>query len=431
MSEVESPYRSRTELEQAQLLQLRSLIASMRDNTFWSQRLEDAVLSGSGPIEPLELQRIPLLGKEELARDQETLPPHGTNLSFDLQHYVRLHRTSSTTGTPLSWLDTEEDWAWMRRGWERVLRAAGVGASDRALFAFSFGPFIGFWLGFEAAQQLGALVLPGGAMDSIARLELMRQNRVTVLGCTPTYALRLGEVARERGLSPEDLPVRVIVVAGEPGGCVPAVRRRLAELWPGARVLDHYGMTEVGPVSYQLPAEPDRVVLNEEHYLCEFVEPESGEPIEPDGERLAELVLTPLGRRGMPVLRYRTGDLVQPDPRPGDGSFQTLRGGIRTRSSQMVVVRGVNLYPGAFEQVLRNLGGIAEYQVTLDLRSSMAEASVEVELEEGARGSHLARIEEALKEAFHLRIPVHEAPTGLPRFELKARRWNVLERAGV
>lgn len=413
--------------EEAQLTALRTLLGRIAANPFQAPRLAAA---GLGP------ERLPDLDawrglaptrKEELAADQAAVPPYGTNLSEPLERYVRVHQTSSTTGRPLRWLDTAEDWAWMRRGWRRVLEAAGIGPADRALFAFSFGPFIGFWLGFEAAQDLGCLTLPGGALDSRGRLELMRAQRVTVLGCTPTYALRLGEVAREAGLGPDELPVRALVVAGEPGGCVPATRARLEQLWNGARVFDHYGMTEVGPVSHQVPDEPGRVVLDEDHYLCELLEPDGDEPVEPDGERLAELVLTPLGRSGMPVLRYRTGDLVVAEARTGDGAPLTLRGGIRTRASQRVVVRGVNLYPSAFEEVLRRAGGVAEYRVEIDRRGSMAEARVEVELEPGRPPGDLARLEEALRDAFHLRVPVHAAAAPLPRFELKARRWVVLE----
>ena len=141
-------------------------------------------------------RRLPFTTKAELVTDQEAAPPFGTDLTYPLDRYLRLHQTSGTTGRPLRWLDTAESWDWWLRCWTFVYRAAGVGAGDRIYFAFSFGPFIGFWAGFDAVRRIGALAIPGGGLDTPLRIRALMEAQATVLVCTPSYALRLAEVAR-------------------------------------------------------------------------------------------------------------------------------------------------------------------------------------------------------------------------------------------
>src|SRR5947207_7929412 len=174
---------------------------------------------------------------------------------------------------PLRWLDTAESWNGMLGSWEQVLRVAGVARADRILFAFSFGPFIGFWLAFESAARLGCLCVPGGGLGSVARLAAILENQITVLCCTPTYALRLAETAAREKIALDHSRVRKLIVAGEPGGSIPAVRTRLEELWPGARVFDHHGMTETGPVTYQCPARAGMLHVIESAYYAEVIQP--------------------------------------------------------------------------------------------------------------------------------------------------------------
>src|SRR5690606_6571809 len=157
----------------------------------------------------------------------------------------------------------------------------GVGRGDRVFFAFSFGPFLGFWTAFEAALSIGCLCLPGGGMTSVARLQSLVEQEATVLCCTPTYALHLAEVRRRHGMDPASFRIRRIIVAGEPGGSVPAIRESIESAWPGARVFDHHGMTEVGPVSYECPMEPRGLHVIECSYVAEKVDPATGGPRAP------------------------------------------------------------------------------------------------------------------------------------------------------
>src|SRR5262249_49358479 len=154
-----------------------------------------------------------------------------------------------------------------------------------------FGPFLGFWTAFEAAARAGLLCLPGGGLSSTARLRLLLDNAATAVFCTPTYALRLAEVAAHEGVDLRSSPVRSAVAAGERGGGIPATRRRIEEAW-GARLIDHYGMTEVGPVAVECPEAPGFLHVAEAHYLAEIIDPGTGQAVPPGVE--GELVLTTL-----------------------------------------------------------------------------------------------------------------------------------------
>lgn len=418
----------REAIRQGQLSALRGLLAAVaQGNSFYRPMLQQAGLA-RGPADLEDFCRnMPLTTKEMLVQDQRVYPPYGTNLTYPLSAYSRLHQTSATSGAPLRWLDTPDSWQWMLDNWKIVYAAAGVTTHDCVYCAFSFGPFLGFWTAFEAACQLGCRSIPGGGMTSLGRLEAMRDHRADVLLCTPTYALRLAEVAAAEHFDLAALRVRTIIVAGEPGGSVPAVRERIQRSWPQAAVFDHHGMTEVGPVSFQCPEQPGTLLVIDSSYLAEIIHPQSGRPV-PPGE-VGELVLTTLGRLGSPLLRYRTGDLVREDTRvaPTYGRHElALRGGILGRTDEMLSIRGMNVYPGAVEEVLLATPQVAEYQVELRRRGAMSELQVRVEVApgDGDPPAICRQLELRLRSVLNLRVPVTACPPGsLPRFDMKARRW--------
>ncbi len=407
-----------------QLAQLKVLLATLGTNPFYTRKLAGTGLL-DGAASPAEFSvRCPFTTKAELVADQQAHPPHGSNLTFPLERYTRCHQTSGSTGSPLRWLDTPESWTWMLDNWETVHRQAGTTAADRIFFAFSFGPFLGFWTAFESAQRLGCLVFAGGGMTSVARLQAILDLRATILCCTPTYAIHLAEVAAKEGIDLRRSQVKTLSVAGEPGGSIPAVRARLRELWPGARVYDHHGMTEVGPVSYECPVRSGVLHVIERAFIAEVVNPATGKSVG-KGER-GELILTNLGRTGSPLLRYRTGDLVQRSACLCGTTDLALEGGILGRVDDMVVVRGVNVYPSAIEEIIRRAGGVAEYQVRVSQRHALAELTVTVEPAVDGGGPDVERrLAAAFESSLALRVPVElAAPGSLPRFESKARRWT-------
>jgi phenylacetate-CoA ligase len=397
------------------------LIAIDGRNPFYTAKLRSAGLRGAECGRATFVERFPFTTKAELVADQAAHPPFGSNLTFPIERYVRMCQTSGSTGAPLRWLDTSESWSWMLDCWTHFFAATGVGPSDRLFAAFSFGPFLGFWTAFEAAARCGCLVVPGGGLSTRARLEAMRDCGATVLCCTPTYALRLGEAAREERVAVGTL--RRVFLAGEPGGSIPALRARLEELWPGAAIIDHHGMTEVGPVSWQYPGEPRFLHVLETAYLAEVIDPHSLRAVA--AGQTGELVLTNLGRLGSPIIRYRTGDLVRAAAEPPAEAHLALEGGILGRTDDMVIVRGINVYPSAIEAVVRRFGEVAEYRVDLTSERGMAELALTVEPLVSVDTPGLAeRLGEALRAALALRIPVHLAkPGALPRFEMKAKRW--------
>jgi phenylacetate-CoA ligase len=429
-------FPTRAEIEAAQLEQLRSLLAELFPaNRFYTEKLQAAGVTFDVASLADFRERFPFTTKAELVEDQMRHPPFGTNLTWPPERYTRFHQTSGTRGAPLRWLDTPESWDWMVDNWMEVFRAAGVGAGDRVLFAFSFGPFIGFWLAFESAARLGCLCLPGGGLSTTARLRLMFETGATVLCCTPTYALHMAEVAAREGFDLRRARLRCLLVAGEPGGSVPAVRARLESGWPGARVFDHHGMTEVGPVTFECPRRPGVLHVLEPAFLAEVIEPGSHRAVAPGD--IGELVLTPLGRTGSPLLRYRTGDLVrvearhaQPDAPPcvcGRHAL-TFEGGILGRADDMLIVRGVNLHPTAVDDLVRRFAEVAEYQVCVDAACTLPEVTLTVEpTSECPDAQRLAaRLANEFKDLFGLRVRVQTVSPGhLPRFEHKARRWTV------
>ncbi|MBX3745633.1 MAG: AMP-binding protein [Verrucomicrobiae bacterium] len=427
-----APATSRSSLEQRQWPLLASLLERVgRDNPFYRDRWQACGIRPEvGSIAEFKT-RFPFTRKQDLVIDQAAHPPYGSNLTFPIDHYTRCHGTSGSTGHPLRWLDTPQSWQWMLDNWRRVYLAAGVTRSDRVFFAFSFGPFLGFWTAFEAALQLGCLCLPGGGLTTVARLRSILDQQATVLCCTPTYALHLGATAHAEHLDLAASPVRRILVAGEPGGSIPATRNAIESAWPGARVFDHHGMTEVGPVSYPCPAQPGVLHVIEEGYLAEIVDPRTTQP-SPD-HAIGELVLTTLGRVGSPLIRYRTGDLVRArpiaSPCPCGSVDLALDGGILGRADDMVVIRGVNVFPSAVEEVIRDVGGIAEYRAEVHAEGALRELRIEIEpvpaSSSATAPADLARrLEHAFQSRLALRVPVRILEPGtLPRFEMKARRW--------
>jgi phenylacetate-CoA ligase len=405
----------REELRRHQLARLNELLAeAMAHNRFYVEKLAQANL----PLDSLDqLAELPFTFKEELVTAPQT-DEFAANLTYPLERYVRYHHTSGTRGRPLPVLDTEADWQWWIDCWQFVLDAAEVGPEDRALLAFSFGPFIGFWSAHDAAVARGAMVIPGGGMSTLARVELLRRTRATLLFCTPSYALRLAEVAQENRIDPASLFVRRIIVAGEPGGSVPALRRRIETLW-NARLIDHAGASEIGPWGYGDKAGRGLFVLESE-FIAEFRSIATGQRAA-DGE-LAELVLTSLGRFGSPVIRYRTGDIVR--PRWGsaeDNGFVLLEGGVLGRADDMLIIRGVNVFPSAVEQILRSFPEIVEFRVTVARQGSLDALIVEIE----DRLNEPDRVVRELQLRLGLKTDVRCAPLGsLPRFEGKGKRFH-------
>lgn len=406
---------SREDLRKRQLARLNELLAKiLPHNRFYAEKLAAV----NQPLKSWDdLARLPFTFKEEL-KGSPLGGDFAANLTWPLDRYVRFHQTSGTQGRPMPVLDTAEDWEWWLATWQYVLDAAGITPADRVLFPFSFGPFIGFWSAFEACLARGCLVIPSGGMKTLARLELIRTSRATVFFCTPSYTMRMAEVAFDNQIDPTALHVRRIIVSGEPGGSLPDVQKRIGAVW-NARVIDHAGASEVGPWGFA-DEQGRGLHINEAEFLPEFLSLATGGPAE-EGE-LSELVLTSLGRAGSPVIRYRTGDLVRPTWKSSsaDSRFVLLEGGVLGRSDDMLVVRGVNIFPSSIDQIVRAFPEVIEYRATVVRHGEMDALQVEIE----DRLSDPSRVARDLHLRLGLKVDVHLVPPGtLPRFEGKGKRF--------
>ncbi len=387
----------------------------VRTNPFYRAKLGESATVEAWP-------ELPFTTKTELSLDQAAHLPFGTNLTYPPDRYTRLHQTSGTTGQPLRILDTAESWTWWKESWRSIYRAAGVTAADRVFFCFSFGPFIGFWSAFAGAEHIGALAISGGAMSTQERAAAIVATRSTVLVCTPTYALRLADVAVEAGIELSRSGLRVSVHAGEPGASIPATRSLIEGAF-GVAAFDHTGATEIGATGFSCSAR-DGVHLIEREFVAEIRSDDGGVADEGEGE----LVLTNLGRWGSPAIRYRTGDRVRA-VRSACSCGRTLvklEGGILGRVDDMLTVRGVNVFPSALEGIVRRFDEIVEFRIEAYIERGMDALRCTIEPRAGADAAGLAR---AVGDAIHRDIGVRAAldvvePGSLPRFELKARRFS-------
>jgi phenylacetate-CoA ligase len=410
---------SREDLAMHQMSRMRALLRELlASNPFYGSRLREAGLTDARLFHSLDdLKSLPFTGKSQLVEDQEIHPPFGTNLTFPLDRYIHLHQTSGTTGKPLRWLDTSESWDWWARCWAAVYYAAAVTAADRIFFAFSFGPFIGFWAAWAGAEKIGALAISGGAQNSYQRLRNLTEIQATVLCCTPSYALHLAEVAQKENIDLGKSSVRKIVVAGEPGGSIPGTRARIEEIW-GARVFDHTGATEIGGHGMTCLGQCG-VHLNEGEFLIEVINPLTLNPADE-----GELVITNLGRTGSPIIRYRTGDHVRinRDVCECDRTFVRMDGGIIGRIDQMLIVRGVNIFPSSLESIVRSFPCVQEFRVIVNDSNAMDQLVIVVEVAGDNPEEIVKAIERETSHQLGLRVGVELAPQPLARFEMKALR---------
>lgn len=420
-----APAAARKTIEEKQLDKLgRMLDRVLASNPFYRRKL-----LGNAAVEIQsmdEFRRLPFTTKKDLVEDQQANPPFGTDLTYPLESYVRIHQTSGTTGKPLYWLDTEEAWHWWAGCWETIFRAIGVRPEDRIYFAFSFGPFIGFWSGWEGARKLGALAIPGGGQSTPQRLKAILDYGATVLVSTPTYALHMAAEAHKLGIDlAHKSAIRITIHAGEPGASIPSTKKLLEEGW-GAKCYDHPGATEVGAYGFECAPQPGGVHVNEEEFIAEVIDRETGAPVK-EGER-GELVITNLGRVGSPILRYRTGDLVEPsyeECRCGR-SLMLLRGGVLGRVDDMIVVRGVNVFPSAIENMMREFVEIEEFRVDAVRDAALLQLRLTLEPRPdcGSTDGLADRVARRFRESIGLKPFVEiVAPGTLPRFELKAKRF--------
>jgi phenylacetate-CoA ligase len=415
---------NREEIEELQFRKLKILLNKVyHSNPFYKRKFEEFGISPLDINSLDDLPKLPFTTKREFEEDQERNPVFGTNLSEPLENFVRYFQTTGTTGKPLKWLETKESWQWRGRCAAMALWAAGVRPSDIVLFPFGFGPHAAFWGLFEGVYHIGGLAIAAGGWDTLQRVKCIFENNVTVVCCTPTYALRMAEVANENGINLKESSVRITIHAGEPGALIPSIRNKIKDIW-NAIPFDYPGLTEIGAYGIHCKHQESAVHVNESEFIIEVIDPKTQKPV-PNGG-IGELVLTNLGRGCSPSIRFRTGDLVKIKKGycPCGRTFKMLDGGVLGRSDDMIIIRGINIFPPKVGEVVeKHLVLGEEYQMIVSPEKG-GEFKILIELLESRNKEEILNaLKKDLRGQFEIRMEVEVVPPGtLPRSEYKSRR---------
>ncbi|MBM4329082.1 MAG: phenylacetate--CoA ligase [Deltaproteobacteria bacterium] len=429
----------RERLERLQLRKFRRIVRWAYEHSRFHRALYEKAGVEPDEIKSLEQVRlVPKVEKSMLRPIQSKDPfPYGDALCVPLDEVTEFHQTSGTTGQPVYQPDTWQDWEWFSECWATLLWAQGYRPHDRVFLPFGYNVFVAFWTGHYASEKIGCETVPGGVLDTQARILKMQELRATAMMATPTYVLGMADAAqRKLGIDPaKDLFVRRITCAGEPGALIPSTKERMEKLW-GAKVFDHAGATEIGAWGFECEAQPGGMHVNEAMFLAEVEDPETGDLItEPN--KSGKLVISALDRLAQPCIRFDSKDIVQmsPDQCPCGRTYKVFKGGVIGRADDITKVKGVLLAPSAIEDVVRSFPGLShEYEVVVEKRGDMDHITLKVELAEGS-GQDASSITEKLKTELrfktNLGYEIQTHPYGsLPRYEVKAKRFKDLRKRG-
>jgi phenylacetate-CoA ligase len=383
-----------------------------------------------------DIARVPKVEKAMMREIQKKAPyPYGDMLCVPLERVTEFRQTSGTTGQPVYQPDTWQDWEWWAESWAYILYAQGYRTTDRVFIPFGYNIFVAFWAGHYGAEKLGCEVVPGGVLNTEARLLKMQELGATAMMATPTYVLGMADTARKKlGIDPaKELNIERITCAGEPGASIPATKRRMEEAW-GAKVFDHIGATEIGAWSYECQEQPGGLHVNEGLFLVQIEDIETGEIIEEPG-RPGKMVITALDRIAQPCIRFDSKDIIMwhEDPCPCGRTYRLIKGGVIGRADDITKVKGVLLAPTAIEEVVRGIPELGdEYEVIVEQKGDMDDISLKVELQreaEGRREHVLVVLNDQLRVKTNLRYNISfHAYGSLPRYDVKAKRFKDLRK---
>jgi len=382
-----------------------------------------------------DIRRVPTVEKAMMRDIQRKDPyPYGDALCVPLKDVVEFRQTSGTTGQPVYQPDTWQDWEWWAECWSFILWAQGYRPRDRVFIPFGYNIFVAFWAGHYAAEKIGCEVVPGGVLDTKARILKIQELKATAMMGTPTYMLGMAATARDKmGIDPVKLTINKITCAGEPGASIPSTKKRMEEAW-GAKVFDHAGATEIGAWSYECAEQPGGLHVNEALFLVEIQDVDTGEIIDEPGRR-GKMIITALDRVAMPCVRFDSKDIIEwsPEPCPCGRTFRLIKGGVVGRADDITKVKGVLLAPSAIEEVVRSIEGLSdEYEVVVDKVGDVDRIVLKVELLPDAGGQQDS-VEALLKDQLRLKtnlgykLEFHDYKS-LPRYEVKAKRFKDLRK---
>ena len=416
------------QLTQIELAGFRSALAYAKQHS----RLYQAKLQNLDPqdINTLEdVKKIPLTDKNDLRKYQDLTPyPYGGILGADIKDVTTFSQTSGTTGKAVYVPETYESWQWRIEAWCHILYMAGFRASHRIFLPFGYNVYVAFWEAHYAAEKLGCEVIPGGALDTKGRIHKIIETRANAMLNTPTYGLHIAEQAQEMGIDPKSFGIERMVCAGEP--MPEPTRKRLEELF-GCLVFDHVGGTESCGWAGMCERQEGLHII-EPFFLVEILDRETLDREVAEGE-MGVAVVTPLGRRSFPLIRFNTKDLVV----KGQSSCACGRTSQKIREvvgrvDDLRKIRGVLFSPKSVEEVIREkFKEIIEYEILVERNGTLDEIPLRIELTPHLTSEEINRLTQRLRERLkvktNLSFRVKVEPSGtLPRYTLKATRFKDL-----
>ena len=427
----------REQLRALQLKKFKRILQWAYEHSKFHRQLYTEAGMEPGDIKTFEdIAQVPQVEKAMMRDIQRKDPfPYGDALCVPLEKVTEFHQTSGTTGQPVYQPDTWQDWEWWSEAWSYIMYAQGFRNTDRIFIPFGYNIFVAYWAGHYAGEKMGCEVVPGGVLDTKARLLKMQELKATAMMATPTYVLGMADVARrDLGLDPaKDLNISKILCAGEPGASIPSTKKRMEEAW-GAKVYDHVGATEIGAWGYECTAQPGGLHVNEALFLVEIEDIETGEIITEPGRR-GKLIMTAFDREAQPCVRFDSKDIAEwaAEPCPCGRTFRWIKGGVVGRADDITKVKGVLLAPSAIEEVVRSFPELSdEFEVIVTKKGDVDDITLKVELVPEAVGQREeveARLVDQLRLKTNLRynLEFHEYNT-LPRYQVKARRFKDLRK---
>jgi phenylacetate-CoA ligase len=390
-----------------------------------------------GDIKSYEnIPKVPKVEKSMMRDIQRKDPfPYGDALCVPLEEVTEFRQTSGTTGVPVYQPDTWQDWEWWAEAWAYLLYAQGYRKTDRVFLPFGYNIFVAFWAGHYAAEKIGCEVVPGGVLDTEARILKIQELRATAMMATPTYVLGMADTAKKKlGIDPaRDLTIRKITCAGEPGASIPSTKQRMEEAW-GAKVYDHVGATEIGAWGFECTAQPGGLHVNEALFLTQLEDIETGEIIEEPGRR-GKIVITALDRIAQPCVRFDSKDVAEwsKEPCVCGRTFRIMPGGVVGRADDITKIKGVLLAPSAIEEVVHSIKGLSnEFEAVVTKKGDLDDITLKIEFlpeEEKNREAILAQLKDQLRLKTNLGYNIEVHPfNSLPRYEVKAKRFKDLRK---
>ena len=381
-----------------------------------------------------DIRHVPTVEKAMMRDIQLKDPfPYGDALCVPLEEVTEFRQTSGTTGQPVYQPDTWQDWEWWSECWSYILWAQGYRAKDRVFIPFGYNIFVAFWAGHYAAEKMGCEVVPGGVLDTKARILKIQELKATAMMGTPTYILGMAETAGKMNIDPSKMTINKITCAGEPGASIPSTKKRMEDAW-GAKVFDHAGATEIGAWSYECRHQPGGMHVNEGLFLVEIEDIETGELIIEPGRR-GKMIITALDRQAQPCIRFDSKDVIEWDSGPCQCGriFRLIKGGVVGRADDIIKVKGVLLAPSAIEEVVRGIDGLSdEYEVVVDKVGDVDKILLKIELLPDALDQRRlleSQLIDQLRLKTNLRYNLEFCNYGtLPRYEIKAKRFKDLRK---